>query len=113
MILWLMRLSYLLLLVIGVSGLFILAPPQTPWMATLIMAGLLYMPLLLMAPACGKGDPRLATWLCFLLLIYFCGFSIQLLDPAPVRTLAIAKTSLTVMLFVTAALQIRKERHAD
>ncbi|WP_255364162.1 DUF2069 domain-containing protein [Alcanivorax sp. HI0044] len=51
--------------------------------------------------------------MCFLLLFYFCGYAVQLLDPPPVRTLAIAKTTLTVMLFVFAALQIRQGQNAD
>ena len=75
-----------------------------------------------MLPAVIDGNKRQATWLCFVLLFYFCGYAVQLLDPPPVRTLAIAKTTLTVMLFVLAAMQIRvgqqkaaqpQEPHAD
>jgi len=38
---------------------------------------------------------------------------VQLLDPAPVFTLAVAKTTLTVVVFVLAAMQIRQGQHAD
>ncbi len=47
-------------------------------------------------------DTVLFLWLC-----------VQLLDPPPVRTLAIVKTTLTVMVFVFAALQIRQGQNAD
>ncbi|MGB2247972.1 MAG: DUF2069 domain-containing protein [Alcanivorax sediminis] len=113
MILQLLRASYALLLLVGITGLFSLAPPDTHVVSTLIIALVLYIPLLIMAPAVISGNKRQCTWLCFLLLFYFCGYAVQLLDPAPVRTLAIAKITLTVVLFVLAAVQIRQGQHAD
>ncbi|MCG8394443.1 MAG: DUF2069 domain-containing protein [Pseudomonadales bacterium] len=113
MILLLLRLSYLLLLIIGITGLFSLAPPGVHIVSSILMALILYGPLLLMSPAVISGNKRQATWLCFILLFYFCGFAVQLLDPPPIRTLAIAKTTLTVVVFVLAALQIRQKQHAD
>lgn len=122
MILLLLRISYALLLLVGITGLFSLAPPDTHLVSTLIIAAVLYTPLIVMLPAVIDGNKRQATWLCFVLLFYFCGYAVQLLDPPPVRTLAIAKTTLTVMLFVLAAMQIRvgqqkaaqpQEPHAD
>ncbi|RJG17550.1 DUF2069 domain-containing protein [Alcanivorax profundi] len=122
MILLLLRITYALLLLVGITGLFSLAPPDTHLVSTLIIAAVLYTPLIVMLPAVIDGNKRQATWLCFVLLFYFCGYAIQLLDPPPVRTLAIAKTTLTVMLFVLAAMQIRvgqqkaaqpQEPHAD
>lgn len=103
----LLRLSYLLLLLVGVSGLFTLAPQDSPLIATVIIALLLYGPLLLIAPALISGHRRLLTWLCFILLFYFCGYTMQLFAEPPIRTLAVVKTSLTVMTFVLAAIQIR------
>ncbi|ERP86702.1 MAG: DUF2069 domain-containing protein [Pseudomonadales bacterium] len=122
MILLLLRITYALLLLVGITGLFSLAPPDTHLVSTLIIAAVLYTPLIVMLPAVIDGNKRQATWLCFVLLFYFCGYAVQLLDPPPVRTLAIAKTTLTVMLFVLAAMQIRvgqqkaaqpQEPHAD
>ena len=107
MILLLLRITYALLLLVGITGLFSLAPPDTHLVSTLIIAAVLYTPLIVMLPAVIDGNKRQATWLCFVLLFYFCGYAVQLLDPPPVRTLAIAKTTLTVMLFVLAAMQIR------
>lgn len=122
MILLLLRITYALLLLVGITGLFSLAPPDTHLVSTLIIAAVLYTPLIVMLQAVIDGNKRQATWLCFVLLFYFCGYAVQLLDPPPVRTLAIAKTTLTVMLFVLAAMQIRvgqqkaaqpQEPHAD
>ena len=122
MIVLLLRITYALLLLVGITGLFSLAPPDTHLVSTLIIAAVLYTPLIVMLPAVIDGNKRQATWLCFVLLFYFCGYAVQLLDPPPVRTLAIAKTTLTVMLFVLAAMQIRvgqqkaaqpQEPHAD
>lgn len=113
MILVLLRISYALLLLVGISGVFTLAPPNTHFVSTLIIALVLYVPLLFMLPAVVDGNKRQCTWLCFMLLFYFCGYAIQLLDPAPVFTLAVAKTTLTVVVFVLAAMQIRQGQHAD
>ncbi|BAP14449.1 MULTISPECIES: DUF2069 domain-containing protein [Alcanivorax] len=109
----LLRISYALLLLVGISGLFTLAPPDAHIASSVIIALVLYLPLFLMIPAVISGNRRQATWLCFLILFYFCGYAIQLLDPPPVRTLAIVKTTLTVMVFVFAALQIRQGQNAD
>lgn len=113
MILVLLRLSYALMLLVGISGLFTLAPPDTHIVSTVIIALVLYIPLLVMAPAVVDGNKRQCTWLCFMLLFYFCGYAVQLLDPPPVFTLAVAKTTLTVVVFVLAAMQIRQGQHAD
>ena len=109
----LLRISYALLLFVGITGLFSLAPPDVHPLSSIIFAAILYAPLVLMLPAVISGNKRQATWLCFILLFYFCGYAVQLLDPPPVRTLAIAKTSLTVMLIVFSALQIRQGQNAD
>ncbi|MZR61527.1 DUF2069 domain-containing protein [Alcanivorax sp. DP30] len=113
MILVLLRISYALLLLVGISGLFTLAPSDAHVVSTVIIALVLYVPLLAMLPAVVDGNKRQCTWLCFMLLFYFCGYAVQLLDPAPVFTLAVAKTTLTVVVFVLAAMQIRQGQHAD
>ena len=106
----LLRLTYALLLLIGLANQFWLGPPDAPWMAAVIMGVGLYLPLLLMMPAVINADKRGLTWLCFLLLFYFCGYVIQVLDPEPVRTLAIVKVSLTTVLFVLSMQVIRGGR---
>ena len=99
--------TLMMLIVVGSAGLWWITPAQMPATAKVILNLFLYLPLAIFLPACWSADKRWLTWLCFILLFYFCGYVTQLLDPAPVRTLAIAKTSLTVVLFVLAMLNIR------
>ncbi len=114
MIVNLARLSHVALILAGVGGLWWLAPTQSTVSAdTMLRAGILmtvvlYGPLVLMLPATIRGDGRMLTWLCILLLFYFAGFAIQLLDPPPVRTIAIVRVALTTLLFVCAVLLIRQ-----
>jgi uncharacterized membrane protein len=105
---YLSTLNLLMLIVVGVSGLWWLAPPDAPLKAKLIMSLVIYLPLAIFLPATLRADKRLLTWLCFMLLFYFSGYVTQLLDPPPVRTLAIAKVSLTVVLFVLVMFDIRR-----
>ena len=109
----LLRITYILLLVLGIAGLFWFAPPDTPPFAAVIMAAVLYGPLALMAAAPITLHPRSLTWLCFLLLFYFCGYVVQCLNPPPVRTLAIVQVSLTVVLFLLAMQLMRRGGRAD
>ena len=108
------RLSHIALIIAGIGGFWWLAPQDTSLSTdTMLRAGILlslliYGPLLLMLPATIKGDGRLLTWLCILLLFYFAGFSVQLFDPPPVRTLAIIRVALTTLLFVSAVMVIRQ-----
>lgn len=108
------RLSHIALIIAAIGGFWWLKPQDTELSAdTMLRAGILlslliYGPLLLMLPATIKGDGRLLTWLCILLLFYFAGFSVQLFDPAPVRTLAIIRVVLTTLLFVSAVAVIRQ-----
>ncbi len=114
MIINLARLSHVALILAGIGGLWWLAPTQSTVSAdTMLRAGILmtvvlYGPLVLMLPATIRGDGRMLTWLCILLLFYFAGFAIQLLDPPPVRTIAIVRVGLTTLLFVCAVLLIRQ-----
>ena len=64
----LLRISYALLLFVGISGLFSLAPPDVHIVSSIIFAVILYAPLVLMLPAVISGNKRQATWLCFILL---------------------------------------------
>lgn len=114
MMLNLARLAHVALIIAAVAGLWRQAPPsealssQAIVGAGIAMSVVLYGPLLLMLPATIKGDGRLLTWLCILLLFYFAGFAVQLLDPPPLRYIAMARVGLTVLLFVSALLVIRQ-----
>lgn len=105
-------LTLLLLIAVGIGSLLWLAPPSAldSMAARVIAATVLYAPLLLFVPAAFSNDRRLLTWLCFLLLFYFCGYTTQLLDAPPARTLAVLKLSLTVVLFVLSVVAIREAR---
>ncbi|MDF1780998.1 MAG: DUF2069 domain-containing protein [Alcanivoracaceae bacterium] len=100
--------SLAMLIIVGVAGLWWLAPPNSPITAKVIMSTVIYAPLALFLLATLKRDKRMLTWLCFILMFYFCGYVTQLLDPAPVATLAIAKVSLTSVLFILLMLDIRR-----
>ncbi|WP_229148414.1 DUF2069 domain-containing protein [Alcanivorax sp. 1008] len=108
------RISHIALIIAAIGGFWWLEPQQTTVSAdTMLRAGILlsllaYGPLLLLLPATIKGDGRLLTWLCILLLFYFAGFSVQLFDPPPVQTLAIIRVALTTLLFVSAVMVIRQ-----
>ncbi|MBL7249223.1 DUF2069 domain-containing protein [Alloalcanivorax marinus] len=110
---FILRACYVLLLVLGVAAQFWFAPPNAPVAASIIMALVLYLPLLLLMVAPLTLHPRSLTWLCFLLLFYFCGYVIQCLNPPPQRTLAIVQLSLTVVLFLSAMQLIRRGPRAD
>lgn len=108
----LVRLNAVLLLVGGVASLFALAPPHSPALAPTFMALILYGPLLLMALATIRLHPRSLTWLCFLLLFYFCGFVIQSFDAPPARYWGLLQVTLCVLLFALAVLKIRRKQRA-
>lgn len=104
----LIRACYALVLLLGIAAQFWFAPPGAPVAASVIMALVLYLPLLLMVAAPISLHPRSLTWLCFLLLFYFCGYVVLSLGPPPQRTLAIVQVSLTVVMFVSAMQLIRR-----
>lgn len=110
-------LTLLVLIVVGVAGIWLLPSIEISehslLTARLIMSFAIYFPLALFIPATLNNDKRLLTWLCFILMFYFCGYVTQLLDPPPVRTLAVAKVALTSVLFIFAMLAIRgpKQSH--
>ena len=113
MLVQLNRLLHLLLIMVGLLSLWALAPSgelsqQARLGAGIIMAVVIYGPLLLLLPASLRADGRLLTWLCILLLFYFVGFAVQILDAAPARYWAIAKTTLTVLLFCSSLWLIRQ-----
>ncbi|MEY1662447.1 DUF2069 domain-containing protein [Isoalcanivorax beigongshangi] len=101
---------YLALMVSGIGGLLWSAPPDTPWLVQALMTLVLYGPLLLFAVGVCRHDARLLTWLCFVLLFYFCGFTVQLLDPPPRSWIAAVRVLCTVALFTTSVVLIRRQR---
>lgn len=100
--------ALLALVLSGAFGLWWLAPANAPFSAWLIMFSVLYGPLVIFLPATLQSDRRLLAWLCFLLLFYFCGFVMQAVDPPPVRTLALLRVTLTVVVFALSMLSIRE-----
>lgn len=106
------RIGHLLLLVVTIGGLVWKAPADAPAAATAIMT-LIYAPLVLFLPATLSGDRRLLTWFCFLLLVYFCGFVMQAVEPPPERTLALLRIGVLSALFVACVFLIRGERKRD
>ena len=107
------RISHLLLLILGIGGLWWQAPADAPAMAKVLFS-LVYLPLVLFLPVTlGKGDGRLLTWFSFLLLVYFCGFVMQATEPPPERTLALARIGVLTVLFVSCLWLIRGPRDAD
>lgn len=103
------RLFYALLLISGIGGLWWLAPPDAPGIAKVFMTLVVYGPLLLFLPAAMSGGARQLTWLCFLLMFYFCGYVVQLFYPPPMGVLAIFRVAFTCALFVCAMLVIRRQ----
>lgn len=106
------RIAHLLLLVVTIGGLIWKAPEQTPVAAIAIMT-LIYAPLVLFLPATLGGDPRLLTWFCFLLLVYFSGFVMEAVEPPPERTLALLRIGVLSVLFVSCLFVIRGPRRSD
>lgn len=104
------RLFYALLLLLGIGGLWWLAPPDAPILAKIFMTIVVYGPILIFTHGVISGSPRLLTWLCFLLMFYFCGYVIQLFYPPPMGILAIFRVTTLVALFITAMLVIRAGR---
>ena len=108
----LLRLTFVLLLLSGIAGLFALAPPRTPPAAAAIMATMLYGPLLLMGLLAIRLHPRSLIWLCLLLPFYFCGFVLQAFEPPPARYWGLLQTLLCAALFIQALITIRRSRRA-
>lgn len=104
------RTSHLLLLVLAIGGLWWQAPADTP-PAAIALFSLVYLPLVLFLPATlGRPDRRLLTWFAFLLLVYFCGFVMQAVEPPPMRTLALMRIAALTVLFLACLWLIRGER---
>lgn len=108
-----LRLGFVLLLVSGTVALFRMAPPGSPWPAPALAALLFYGPLLLMGLMAVRLHPRSLTWLCFLLLFYFCGFVIQCFAMPPARYWGLWHTLLTTALFSLAIVAIRQRRRTS
>ncbi len=99
--------TYVLLLVSAIGGLWWTAPDEAGVAASLIMTAVFYSPLLLLSIGLLLRDIRVMTWFCFLLLFYFCGYVTQVMDPS-IRWLAVARVILTSLLFTLCMLYIRQ-----
>lgn len=101
------QLLYGLLLIAGIGGLWWQAPVNTGTAPKVIMATVIYLPLVIMGLGVLLKDARLLTWLCFLLLFYFCGYVTQVMDPA-LRWLALLRVLLVCLLFIASLFYIRR-----
>jgi uncharacterized membrane protein len=100
-------LLYALLLTAGIGGLWWHAPVNAGTAAKMIMATIVYLPLIITGIGVWLRDARLLTWLCFVLLFFFCGYVTQIVD-APMRSLALLRVTLVVLLFVVTLVYIRQ-----
>ena len=107
------RVFYVLLMLAGIGGLWLMAPQDASIVAGLIMTLVIYGPLLVFIPAVMQGDARQLTWLCFLLLFYFCGYVVQAFYPWPMNLLAAFRLAFLTGLFIAAMLVIRGQPTAD
>jgi len=105
--------AFAMLLLAGIGGLWYLSPPNAPLIAIIMMTLVAYGPLLLFAHAVIQGEPRQLTWLCFVLLFYFCFYVVQAFYPWPVNGIAALRITALVLVFVSAMLLIRAGRTGD
>lgn len=110
MILHLTRFFYGLLLAAGIGGLWLMAPPEAGLVAGVTLTLVVYGPLLFFLPAVVAGDGRQLSWLCFVLMFYFCFYVVHAFYPPPASWLAWLRLTLLVALFVCALLAIRAEQ---
>ena len=108
MMLSMVRLFYFLLLGAGIGGLWWLAPPDAEPIAGIVLTLVVYGPLLLLMPAVISGDARLLSWLCFILMFYFCFYVVHAFYPAPANYVALVRIFLLTGLFISAMLVIRQ-----
>jgi len=107
-VLLLHRLLLLFLLVAALGGFILQAPANTPTLVMVLMGAVIYGPLLIFVRPAWRADPRQLLWFCILLMFYFCGYSMQVLSPAPLIYWVIARLALVVALFTTSSLLIRR-----
>lgn len=113
MILHLTRIFYGLLLAAGIGGLWLMAPPDAEFVAGLILTLVIYGPLLVFIPAVVSGDARQLSWLCFVLMFYFCFYVVHAFYPPPANYLAWLRLALLGGLFVLAMLAIRADNRTQ
>lgn len=99
--------GYLLTLALGIGGLWWQAPDYAGTAPKIIMAVALYLPLLIMGLGVLLRDTRLLTWLCFVLLFYFCAYVAQFTDPN-LRLLSAWRIGVISLLFVATMVYIRQ-----
>lgn len=106
----------LLVLIIFISGWTLWISPM-PLAKGLTIALIQVLPLILFLPGILKGRQRTAVWLCFVILVYFCGGVIWTTSTEPmVWWLGFGQGVMSLLLFATAMLFVRwhgKARKAD
>lgn len=110
MILHGMRIFYGLLLASGMGGVWLMGPEDPDLLAGTLLSVGIYLPVLAFLPAVVRGDPRQLTWLCFILMFYFCGFVVQAFYPPPMRWLALVRLTFLTGFFALAVAAIRQGR---
>ena len=101
------QIAFAVLLLAGIGGLWYLSPPDAPLAAIGMMTLAAYGPLLLFTHAVIRGEPRQLTWLCFVLLFYFCFYVVQAFYPWPVNGIAALRITALALVFISAMVLIR------
>ncbi|WP_207062030.1 DUF2069 domain-containing protein [Motiliproteus sp. SC1-56] len=101
---WLSRGSLLGLIAVITLWLFWLSPPEraNPFSIWIFQV----LPLLLFLPGVLAGKPRVHAWLCFVILLYFCGAVLTATVPQ-LRLYGLLQCLLTSVLFTSAMLYAR------
>ena len=110
MTLHLVRILYGLVLAAGIGGLWLMGPDEPDLTVGILLTLGLYAPLLFFLPGVVRGDTRQLTWLCFVLMFYFCAWVVQAFYPPPTRWLALARLTVLVGLFVVILMAVRAEK---
>lgn len=82
----------------------IISPPPTANALNITLFQVV--PLALFLPGVLTGKPRTCVWLCFVILVYFCGGVIWAMSPVQ-RVFGVGEAVLTLTLFTTSMMYIR------
>ncbi len=81
-----------------------IAPPPTANPITIWLIQVL--PLACFIPGIFRGNPRTHVWLCFIILVYFCGGVIYAMSPL-YMAMGLSQSLLTAALFISAMMYVR------